>query len=159
MTKCYKPVIKDITRKLFSNYLEILDIPVIDYLAVGMQDTQTGKSTSLMSNEAWQEHFHKNCFAAFDPIRKTALYTKGSIFSFSNIDYFDNYGAYIMQEREKFNICNGLVLIDRYKDHNIVYTLGTSYKKFDYFNYLLIYSKGIESVKQDLRNIIYTAVQ
>ena len=50
---------------------------------------------------------------------------------------------------------NGIVLVERYLNCNYVLTLGTDYKKFDPYNYLLENYIEIKKVMKDMKDIIY----
>ena len=85
MKKNYLPIITDTTRKTFFDYIDSLDIPQVDYFAIGVQDILSRKSISLMSRKEWQEHFVRNHYAEYDPIRRITLFTKRNIIPFVSV--------------------------------------------------------------------------
>lgn len=150
----YTPIASNRTKKLFSDYIEHIDLPEIDYFAIGIQSLISKKSMSLMSNDEWQKEFSYNNYAEHDPLRKTTMQTNRTIIPFSEIDYFDNFGAKIMKERSVLGMKSGIVLMQRYTHHNYMITLGTGYTKFDPYDFLKRYSDDLTFFKQDLIKII-----
>lgn len=142
------------TKKLFLSYFEILNIPIIDYLAIGVQDNNKKISSSLMSNSEWQNTFRINDFAKHDPIRRTAFNTSCKIFTFDEIDCHDNYGKEIMKQRAKHYIQNGLVIMDRNLYFNYMLTLGTGYKNFNPYPFYFDNFIAINKIFSDLKKII-----
>ena len=53
----FNPITKDSVRELFLNYFKALEIPIIDYVAIGVQNSISKNSASLMSNSEWQHVF------------------------------------------------------------------------------------------------------
>ncbi len=150
----YSPIITDSTKKTFFHYVDSLDIPQIDYFAIGVQNLTTKESISLMSRPEWQKHFAINQYAGDDPLRKIAIQTKRNLIPFSEIDYFDNYGAEIMRQRSKMGIKDGIVLMERYPKFNYMITLGTGYSKFDAFDFIKRYHDKLSTVKSELIQLI-----
>ena len=150
----YSPILTDSTKKTFFQYIDCLDIPEIDYFAIGVQDLLNKNSISLMSNSDWQKEFTTNNYAPFDPIRKVSMKTKRNIISFSEVHYVDNFGKHIMNQRKKMGIKNGIIFMNRSKEFNYMFTLATNYSKFDYIDFLRRYVPNMHLFKDDLINII-----
>ena len=53
----YKTLNNESTKKVFKDYISSFEIPIIDYIAIGVQDTILNKTTSIMSREEWQTTF------------------------------------------------------------------------------------------------------
>lgn len=106
------------------------DIPVIDYLSIGEQNTITGKSSSYMSRIEWQCYFCDNNFSVIDPVRQSMFYNVSTFIAFDELDFINSAGSEVMRQRKKHYIMNGFSLIKRELDKNYVITLGTGYKKF-----------------------------
>ncbi len=155
MTKnSYSPILTDTTKKTFFDYIDALDIPQIDYFAIGVQNQVNKKSISLMSLPEWQKHFSNNQYADYDPIRRVALHTKRNFIPFQEIDFVDNFGKEIMRQREMMGIKNGVILMQRFEKFNYMITLGTGFSKFDAFDFLKRYHDKIHLIKTDLINLI-----
>ena len=137
-------------RETFIDYFQALEIPVIDYLAIGIQDTVNQKSTSLMSNVEWQKTFKNLNFAPYDPIRKAALNSKTTVFSFEDVNHQDLMGSEVMRQRKKHQIENGLVLVRRNLGHNFMMTLGTGFKNFQSHKFFLDYRESTYKIFDDL---------
>ncbi len=137
-------------RETFMDYFQALEIPVIDYLAIGVQDTVNQKSTSLMSNAEWQKTFKDLNFAPYDPIRKVALNSKTTVFSFDDVSHQDLMGSEVMRQRKKHQIENGLVLMHRNLGQNFMMTLGTGFKNFQSHRFFLDYQKSVYRIFNDL---------
>lgn len=150
----YAPIASNHTKNLFSDYIEHIDLPEIDYFAIGIQSLVSKKSMSLMSNDEWQKKFSYNNYAEHDPLRKITLQTNRIIIPFSEIDCFDNLGAKIMKERSALGIKNGIVLMQRCTHYNYMITLGTGYTRFDNYDFLKRYSSDLTFFKRDLIKII-----
>lgn len=154
MKKVYNPIETEESLLTFNKYTKILDIPEIDYFAVGIQSVAAKKSKSLMSLPDWQMFFINNNLAEFDPIRKAALITKRNIIPFNEIDYVDNAGKYVMEQRKAHNISNGIILMERKNKYNFMITLGTDFSKFDAHDFIKKYHDQLGKIKRDLIKII-----
>lgn len=150
----YSPINSNSTKETFNNYIDSLDIPQIDYFAVGVQNTLLKKSMSLMSLPEWQKYFSDNQFADHDPIRKVTLNTRRNLIPFEEIDYVDNFGKEIMKQRSLKGIKNGIILMQRFPRHNYMITLGTGLSKFDAFDFIKRHHDKIQLIKNDLIKII-----
>jgi hypothetical protein len=150
----YSPITTKTTKQTFFDYIDLLNIPQIDYFAIGVQNLITKKSTSLMSRQEWQKHFIDNQYASYDPIRRVALSTKRSLIPINEIDFVDNFGKEIMRQRAIMGIKNGIVLMQRFPEFNYIITLGTNFSKFDAFVFIKQYHDKIALLKEDLIRII-----
>lgn len=155
----YLPIITESTINIFNSYLKLMNVPDIDYCAIGIQHPISGKSISLMSRPEWQHHFIYNNYANSDPIRKSVLHSQRTIIPISEIDHVDNFGKEIMQARKKMGIIDGLILVDREEKYNYMITLATGYNKFDYLEFIQKYSSCIKLIKRDLIEIINADAQ
>ncbi len=154
MIDIYSPILREITKKTFSRYVESLVIPQIDYFAVGIQRNFDKKSISLMSLPEWQKYFLENNYANYDPVRRSALYSKRNFIPFQEIDHMDNFGKEIMKKRAAMGIKNGIILMQRFPRFNYIVTLGTGFSKFNAFDFLNLYLDKISLIKIDLIKII-----
>jgi len=154
MKNSYLPILTETTKKTFFDYIDSLDIPQIDYFAIGVQNVSTKKSISLMSRQEWQKHFVLNQYAEYDPVRRVTLHTKRNLIPFNEIDFLDNYGKEIMHQRALMDIKNGIVLMERFPKFNYMITLGTGFSKFDAFDFLKRYHDKIWLIKRDLISLI-----
>lgn len=152
--KNYLPILTENTKSIFFDYIDALDIPQIDYFAIGIQNHITKKSISLMSLTEWQKFFVNNQYATYDPLRKITLYTKRNLIPFDQIDYVDNFGKEIMRQRSKFGIKNGIILMQRFEKYNYMITLGTAFSKFDGFDFIKRYHDKIHLIKKDFIQLI-----
>ncbi|HZW61136.1 MAG TPA: hypothetical protein VFF04_02835 [Candidatus Babeliales bacterium] len=150
----YLPILTETTKKTFFDYVYSLDIPQIDYFAIGVQNVTTKRSISLMSRQEWQKHFVLNQYAEHDPIRRVTLHTKRNLIPFNEIDFLDNYGKEIMRQRALMDIKSGIVLMERFAKFNYMITLGTGFSKFDAFDFIKRYHDKIWLIKRDLINLI-----
>ncbi|KTD08530.1 autoinducer binding domain-containing protein [Legionella jamestowniensis] len=150
----YLPIITRTTTKTFFEYINTVDIPQIDYFAIGIQNTLTSQSTSLMSLTEWQKHFIDNNYANYDPIRRVTLHTNRKIIPFDEVDFVDNFGKEIMRQRAKMGISNGIIFMERFKKFNYMITFGTGYSNFDSFNFIKRYHDKIFFIKNDLIKIV-----
>lgn len=150
----YNPIITDTTDKIFLDFIDSLDIPQIDYFAIGVQDIIKKTSISLMSLKEWQKHFIENHYAEHDPIRRATLYTKRNLIPFQEIDYVDNFGKEIMRQRTLMGIKNGIILMKRFDKFNYMITLGTGFSKFDSFDFIRRYHDRIELIKHDFIQLV-----
>lgn len=150
----YLPIITDSTKQAFFDYINAINIPQIDYFAIGIQHIATKKSISIMSSLEWQNQFITNNYVDFDPLRKATLHTKRTIIPFVEIDFIDNFGKEIMQQRAKMGIGNGIILMERFPKYNYMITLGTGFKKFDAYDFLKQYHDKIAFVKSDLIGLV-----
>src|SRR3990167_709622 len=154
VTNNYSPILTDTTKQTFFEYIGSLNIPQIDYFAIGLQNIVTKKSISLMSLPEWQKHFMDNQYADYDPVRRITLYTKRNLIPFHEIDFVDNFGKEIMQQRKMIGIKNGIVLMQRFAKFNYMITLGTSFSKFDAFDFIKKYHDRVYLIKTDLTTLI-----
>lgn len=154
LTNNYLPILTNTTKKTFFAYIDSLDIPQIDYFAVGIQNNVTKKSTSIMSSVEWHKHFTENHYADCDPIRKATLYTKRCFIPFCEIDFVDNFGKEIMTQRARMGIKNGIILMERFPKFNYMITLGTGFSNFDSFDFIKKYHDRINLIKSDFINLI-----
>ncbi len=150
----YLPILTNSTKKTFLHYIDSLDIPQIDYFAIGIQNHVTKKSISLMSLPEWQKHFIDNQYADYDPIRKATLYTKRNFIPFCEIDFVDTFGKEIMNQRSRMGIRNGIILMERFPKFNYMITLGTGFSNFDSFDFIKKYHHKIAVIKNDLINLV-----
>lgn len=150
----YSPITTKTTKQTFFDYVDLLDIPQIDYFAIGVQNLITKKSISVMSKPEWQKHFVDNQYANYDPIRRVALSTNRNLIPFNEIDFGDNFGKEIMRQRAIMEIRNGIVLMQRSPKFNYMITLGTNFSQFDVFTFIKQYHDKIALLKQDLIRIV-----
>ena len=150
----YSPILSENTKQTFFDYVDSLDIPQIDYFAIGMQNMVNKRSISLMSLPEWQKHFVDNQYADYDPLRRATLYTKRKLIPFHEIDFVDNFGKKIMQQRTVMGIKNGIILVRRFPKFNYMITFGTGFSKFDAFDFIKRYHDRIYLIKNDLINLI-----
>ena len=141
-------------RTLFLDYIESLEIPLIDYVAIGVQDNLHRTSTSMMSRPDWQSTFKKGGFAKFDPIRKASFNTRNRFFAFEDVNPEDSFGKEIMLQRKRHEIENGMVIMDRQLGHNFMLTLATGYKNFKPHQYYLDYKGVISKIFDDLKLMV-----
>lgn len=141
-------------RGLFLDYVQSLEIPLIDYVAIGVQDNIHRNSTSMMSREDWQSLFKKNGFAQFDPIRLASFTTKTHFFAFEDVSCQDSFSKEIMRQRKKYEIENGLVIMDRQLGHNFMLTLATGYKGFKPHKFYLDYRSSIAKIFDELKEMV-----
>jgi hypothetical protein len=154
MKNSYLPILTETTKKTFFDYVDSLDIPQIDYFAIGVQNLITKKSISLMSKQEWQKHFVLNQYANHDPIRRVTLHTKRNLIPFEEIDFVDNYGKEIMRQRALMDIKRGIVLMERFPKFNYMITLATGFSKFKTFDFLKCYHEKILLIKRDFISLI-----
>jgi Autoinducer binding domain len=150
----YQPILTESTRKNFLNYIQSLSFPEIDYFAIGLQNTLTKKSISLMSCAQWQEAFYQKNYAPHDPVRQAALYTKKNIIPFSDIEVKDKLGQEIMQHRARLGMKHGVVLMQRFGQFNYMVTLATGFSKFNPHVFLQQDPNQIQSLKKELMYLI-----
>lgn len=141
-------------KKTFFEYTKSLNNQFIDYFAVGVQNKKTKKSRSIMSNVDWSNEFTHNNYAPNDPVRRAVFNTTRSFIPLDEIDHVDSFGAYIMDQRKKECIKNGIILVDRKPDINFLITLGSGYSKFKPIDFLNFYYRDIKEIKKDLISII-----
>ena len=150
----YSPITTESTRQTFYSYIDCLDIPQIDYVAIGIQNVANKTSMSLMSNAEWQSYFMAEQYAKYDPLRKATLQTCRNIISFDEIDHIDSFGKEIMRQRTRYDIKRGVVIMQRHQKHNFMLTLGTSFTHFKSYKFLNRHHESIERIKQHLIKII-----
>ena len=139
------PIATAQTKDLFFDYLKNMGLKEINYVAIGVQDTANKKTTSLMSSTEWQKKFSENKYMHYDPLRKLVLDTNRTIIFLEEIDNVDSIGSEIMEQRKKFGIGKGIVIVERFKGYNYLLTLGTDYKDFDCYKYLQQNYLGIKN--------------
>ncbi len=142
------------TQKTFFDYVDSLDVPEIDYFAIGIQNILENKSISLMSNQEWQKKFIENQYANFDPVRSAALCTSRNVLPFNEIDFLNNFGKEIMHQRALLGIKSGIILMERFDKFNYMITLGTAFSKFDAFDFIKRYHDKILLIKRDLIHLV-----
>ena len=150
----YKAILKDSVRQIFDDYIDALTIPEISYFAIGVQDTLSKSSASLMSRIEWQMLFKALDYVDHDPIRKAALNSQRNIIVFDEIDHVDSLGKEIMHQRNKFEVSKGLVIMERHLTYNYMLTLGTGYSNFDSRKFLQKYYQDIQHLLADMKLII-----
>ena len=146
----YKALDRRDIRSTFLDYVDALAMPIIDYVAIGVQDTIHRTSTSMMSRLDWQKTFYKLNLAAYDPVRKASFNTNSKIFAFDELDYQDSHGEEVMKQRKLHGIENGLVLIQRKLGHNFMLTLATGFKNFCPYKFLIANQVTINRIFYDL---------
>lgn len=149
-----QPIYNSSLRVVFEDYVASLKIPLIDYFAVGVQNTIHRGSASIMSRIEWQKRFASEGFAQHDPIRIAALDSKKDVFLFDEVDYLSSFGNEIMDQRKKYEIRNGLVIMDRRGSHNFQLTLGTGYHNFKGKDFFLKYRTDLFRIFKDFIAII-----
>jgi hypothetical protein len=142
------------TYEVFLDYINSLSIPVIDYIAIGVQDTITNTSASMMSRPEWQKAFCELNLAEHDPIRKASFNSSSKMFAFDEVDCKDSHGKEVMKQRKLFGIENGLILMERNLGFNFMLTLGTGYKNFNSYKYFVDNHLAIHIVFKDLINLL-----
>lgn len=150
----YKPLENQNIQTTFSDYIHALEIPIIDYVAIGIQDTIYKTSTSIMSRPDWQQTFRKLNLSESDPIRKAAFCTKSKVFAFDDIDCQDSSGKEVMRQRKLHDINNGLVFMHRELGCNYMLTLATGYKNFCAYKFFLDKEIAITKLFSDLISLI-----
>lgn len=149
-----KPVESTDVRTTFFDYLDCIDIPEIDYFAIGIQDIANQRSMTLMSRPEWQQHFIRNEFVEADPVRNAVLHSKKTLILMPEIDAGGSLGAEIMLHRKRYGIENGIILVSRTPSLNYMVTLGTAYSKFDPYNFLRSQYTSLKALQKDLEKII-----
>lgn len=134
----------------FQLYFKALELPYMDYLAIGVQDSIHKTSTSLMSDQCWRNSFKELNLAEDDPVRKASFSTRVNHFSFDDIDYLNSAGQEVMRQRKLHGIENGLVFMRRNLTHNFMLTLGTGFKNINTYRYLIDYHPHVQKVFDDL---------
>lgn len=150
----YKSINEEYVRDTFDKYINALEIPVIDYVAIGVQDSVHKTSASLMSRPDWQSTFSSLNLAESDPVRKAAFNTKTKFFSFDELDYQDSSGKEVMRQRKRHYIENGIVVMHRNLGHNFMLTLATGYKNFSAKKFYLENHHSIKKIFDDLIDLI-----
>lgn len=153
----YQPIFNTNLRATFEDYVSSLNIPGIDYFAIGMQDTINLNSTSLISRIEWQKTFSAMHFAKHDPVRIAALNSKRKVFCFDDIDYLDSLGNEIMRQRTRYGISNGIVIMDRRVSHNYMLTLATDYSKFSGHDFFIQHHSDLKRIFADFIALIQPA--
>jgi hypothetical protein len=143
----------------FQTYIKALELPFMDYVAIGVQDTVHKKSTSIMSSDEWQKTFKKLNLAEDDPVRNAAFSTNAKYFSFDEIDCQNSAGREVMRQRKQHGIENGLVFMERRLSYNFMLTLGTDFKDLNTYRYLIDYHAGLQKVFADLIDLVTPLTQ
>lgn len=146
----YESLDKTSVKDVFMDYIDALEVPIIDYVAIGVQDTIHRTSTSMMSRTEWQTIFRQLGLAARDPLRKASFTAKATIFSFDEIDCQDSCGQEVMRQRRRYEIENGLVLVRKHVGYNFLLTIATGYKNFSPYKFLIDNDTAIKRVFDDL---------
>lgn len=154
----YMPIITSQTKDLFFDYLKNIEFKEVNYVAIGVQDTINKKTTSLMSSAEWQKKFSENNYMHYDPLRNLILNTNRNIIFIEEINNVDSIGTEIMEQRKKFGVGKGIVIVERFKGCNYILTLGTDYQKFDSYKHLQQNYSGIKKTMQDMKSIIYNDI-
>jgi hypothetical protein len=154
MSAPLKPIESATVKQTFFEYLDCIDIPEIDYFAIGIQNVQNHQSMTLMSRPEWQSHFIKNGFAEADPVRNAVLHSKKNIILIPEIDAQGSLGAEIMRHRSLHGVKNGVILITRTPALNYMLTLGTAYSKFDASRFIRAAYPALRALQKDLEKII-----
>jgi hypothetical protein len=70
MSRIYNPIYTEATIDIFEAYINLLDIPIIDYIAIGVQDTISKTSTSIIPllNESKKLKILRHKLSRFDNI-------------------------------------------------------------------------------------------
>jgi len=155
----YQSLDKKSTKSVFIDYIGALEIPIIDYVAIGVQDTIHKTSTSMMSRDEWQKTFYTLGLAEHDPLRKASFNTKSNIFSFDDLDYQDSHGKEVMRLRRLYEIENGLVIMRKNLGHNFMLTLATGYKNFSPYKFFIDKHVAIDRIFSDLINLVSPATK
>lgn len=150
----YHAILQASLRETFNDYVDALEIPTIDYIAIGIQSTITQESASIMSRIEWQKTFKALNFAPFDPLRKAALHSQRNLILMDELDYVDNLGKEIMRQRKFHEIDKGLVVMERHLTYNYMLTLATHYSKFDSRAFYFKYKPQICELFNDLKQIV-----
>lgn len=149
----YQAINKKEAREEFERYIDHLNIPLIDYVAIGVQDLVNKQSFSLKSDSNFQKAFLELELADHDPVRRAIWQANNSFFTFDSLDYGDKMGKAVMKYREQYSLHNGLVCLAKNKNFNYSLTLATGCTKFDGYKFLIENKEGIHTVFNDLKKI------
>lgn len=141
-------------RSYFLDYVDALDMPIMDYFAIGVQDKIHKKSTSLMSREDWQKTFKSLNLAKDDPVRKASFNTGIKIFTFDELDHENSAGKEVMRQRKLHDIENGIVMMRRSLGHNFIFTIATGYKGFKPYKFYIDNHQALNRTFDDLVSFI-----
>lgn len=155
----YQSLDKKSIQSVFIDYIGALEIPIIDYVAIGVQDTIHKTSTSMMSRTEWQKAFRTLGLAEHDPLRKASFTTKTNVFSFDGLDHQDSHGSEVMRQRRRYEIENGLVIMRKNLGHNFILTLATGYKNFLPYKFFIDKHRVIEIIFDDLIELVHPATE
>lgn len=150
----YTPISTESTRSTFFDYINNINIPPIDYFAVGIENHAQKKLTSLISRLEWQIYCDKNQIINNDPLIQARKLSQRSIIPFSEIDHVDSYGKEIMRQRALHGMRNGLMLTHKQYHLNYIIVLATGFSKFNHYNFFTKYYNQITRLKNDLTKII-----
>jgi hypothetical protein len=150
----YTPISTESTRSTFFDYINNINIPPIDYFAVGIENHAQKKLTSLISRLEWQVYFDKNQITNNDPLIQAKKLAQRNIIPFSEIDHLDSLGKEVMRQRSLHGMKNGLMLIHKQHNLNYMIVLATGLSKFNHFSFLTKYYTQITRLKNDLTKII-----
>ncbi len=151
----YQIISRPDIRDTFEDYIASVNIPFIDYFAIGIQDVVHRESASLMSRVEWQHTFKALEFATHDPVRIAALDSRRFFFSFDELDHIDKLGNKIMLERKRYAIRNGIVLMQRTSAYNYMLTLATDSRKFTGNEFFLKHHASVKHVFKDLIQLVH----
>jgi|GEM_PF-958719 len=155
----YKALDTNSLRSYFLDYIDALDMPIIDYFAIGVQDRIHKKSASLMSRLDWQKTFRSLNLANHDPVRKASFNTNAKIFTFDELDFQDSAGKEVMRQRRLHDIENGIVVMRRLLGHNFMLTLATGYKNFEPYKFLIDNHDSINRIFNDFTELVAPATK
>ena len=150
----YEALDATVLRAQFLDYIDAVDMPLMDYFAVGVQDRIHQTSTSMMSRLEWQQQFHSLNLASDDPVRKASFNTQSNLFTFDSLDHQNSAGEEVMRQRRRHEIENGIVLMRRSLGYNFILTLATGYKNFKPYQFYIDYHDAINRTFDDLTAMV-----
>lgn len=117
-------------KKYLDNVFLDLKKQGVSYYALGVQDYENNRSTSIMSNTEWQDNFINQKLFEHDPLRRAMINTNKQIILFEELTYKLEMDYHVMEERKKFNISNGLAIVVRNGSYKYIVTVASDYSKF-----------------------------
>lgn len=150
----YTPIRTESTLSTFFDYINNINIPPIDYFAVGIESHVQKKLISLISRLEWQVYFDKNQLTHNDPLIQAKKLSQRNIIPFLEIDYIDSFGKEVMKQRSLHGMKNGLMLIHKQHQLNYMIVLATGFSKFNHYSFLTKYYTQLARLKNDLSKII-----
>ncbi|TLY48667.1 MAG: hypothetical protein E6K54_01345 [Gammaproteobacteria bacterium] len=150
----YAPISTESTRSTFFDYINNINIPPIDYFAVGIENYAQKKLTSLISRLEWQIYYSKNQIINNDPLIQAIKLSQRNIIPFSEIDYVDSYGKEIMKQRTLHGMRNGVMITHKQQHLNYIIVLATGLSNFNHYKFLTKYYNQLTRLKTDLSKII-----